>query len=94
MSACVTTEESPPPPHPSAADERLAERVRDALWAAPDLYAFHVDVESRDGVVRLSGYVFTPRELLTATRLAEGVSGVRRVVNDARVDQGYARPYR
>jgi osmotically-inducible protein OsmY len=64
------------------ADKEIAVRVQNALDADDMLYAKHIIVRADNGVVRLSGYVWDPPDLDEATRIAERVDGVLRVVND------------
>jgi len=71
-----------------AADNDTAARVQAALAADKLLYARHVTVRADGGVVTLSGYTWTPEELLAATADAEQVSGVTKVVNRIEVDRG------
>lgn len=63
-------------------DKELATRVQTALDGDKLLYAKHIYVESDNGVVRLSGYVWTQPDLLEAQDVAGRVEGVARVVND------------
>jgi hyperosmotically inducible periplasmic protein len=64
------------------ADKEIAERVQTALDADRGLYAKHIFVRSYNGVVELTGFVWDPPDLDEALRVAEGVEGVSRVVND------------
>jgi osmotically-inducible protein OsmY len=64
------------------ADKETVERVQSALDADRLLYAKHVNVRADNGVVRLSGFVWDPSDLGEAQRIAEGVEGVAKVVND------------
>jgi len=62
-----------------AADAALVARVERALVADPGLYARHVDVDAERGIVYLSGYVWSARELYAARQDAAAVPGVSRV---------------
>ncbi len=64
------------------ADKETTERVQAALDADQQLYAKHITVRANSGVVRLSGYVWDPPDIIEAQRVAELVDGVSRVVND------------
>jgi hyperosmotically inducible periplasmic protein len=64
------------------ADKATAERVQSALNDDDLLYAKHIIVRADNGVVRLTGFVWEPPDLDEATRIAEGVDGVSKVVND------------
>jgi hyperosmotically inducible periplasmic protein len=80
MLACATG-----PPKTDAqrqADKETADRVQSALDADRLLYAKHITVRADNGVVRLSGFVWDPPDLDEAERIAEGVQGVSKVVND------------
>lgn len=63
-------------------DKETAARVQSALDGDNLLYAKHITVRSDNGVVRLSGFVWDPPDLDEAQRIAEGVEGVSKVVND------------
>jgi osmotically-inducible protein OsmY len=64
------------------ADRETAARVQAALDADQHLYAKHITVRADNGVVRLSGYVWDPPDLMEAKSVAELVPGVSNVVND------------
>lgn len=64
------------------ADKELATRVQAALDADKLLYAKHIWVQSDNGIVRLSGYVWEQPDMLEAEDVAGRVQGVSRVVND------------
>jgi osmotically-inducible protein OsmY len=63
------------------ADNAVAERVQQALAADNELYSRHITVKADNGVVRLSGYVWDPPDLVEAERIAGSVPGVTRVDN-------------
>ncbi len=63
-------------------DRETAARVQSALDADKQLYAKHIFVRADNGVVRLSGYVWTQPDLLEAEQVAQLVQGVSRVEND------------
>jgi osmotically-inducible protein OsmY len=80
VTACATG-----PPKSDAqqqADRETAARVQAALDADKQLYARHISVHSDNGVVRLSGFVWDPPDLMEAKSVAELVPGVSSVVND------------
>jgi osmotically-inducible protein OsmY len=83
--ACAT-------PHKTAeqrqADAATVEQVQAALSADRTLYARHITVYADNGVVTLSGYVWTPEELAMAREDVEAVPGVTKVVNRIEVDRG------
>jgi osmotically-inducible protein OsmY len=63
------------------ADRSTAQRVESALLADQELYSRHITVHADSGVIRLTGFVWDPPDLVEAVRIAEGVQGVTRVVN-------------
>ena len=75
-------------PEQRAADRDMAERVQVALSADRVLYSRHITVSSDGGVITLSGYVWTPEELVEAKEDAQGVPGVIKVVDRMEVDRG------
>ncbi len=64
------------------ADRALARDVYLALNADPFYYYRHVDVRADEGVVSLSGYVWSPDALYRARQIARDVPGVRKVVTN------------
>ncbi len=63
------------------ADDAMANRVDQALAADQELYSRHITVRADEGVIRLSGFVWDPPDLVEAQRIAEAVPGVTRVEN-------------
>jgi hypothetical protein len=63
-------------------DKETAARVQSALDSDKQLYAKHIFVRAENGVVSLTGYVWTQPDLLEAETVAGLVPGVSRVVND------------
>jgi osmotically-inducible protein OsmY len=61
-------------------DRVLARHVYLALNADPLYYFRHVSVRADDGVVALTGYVWSPDALYRARQVARDVPGVTRVV--------------
>ena len=82
VAACATR------PPPTEADRALAARVESALNDDPKIYARHVDVSAHDGVVHLSGFVWSPNEVLYAKNDAKAVPGVQGVSNDLELMRG------
>jgi osmotically-inducible protein OsmY len=68
-------------------DKEVADRVLAALDADKQLYAKHIWVRSDNGVVRLSGFVWDPPDILEAEDVAGRVEGVNRVVNDLELER-------
>lgn len=92
--SCAMTTPVPESATQRDADKVTETRVKDALLASPALNAFHVNVESERGVVRLSGFVYSIEDLQAATRVAMGVPGVQRVSNDLEIKAELVRPNR
>ena len=69
-------------------DERITEDVNDRLTASDWLDASAVEVDVRDGEVSLRGTVPDRDSKRLAEDLAEGVPGVREVMNQLRVSTG------
>ena len=72
----------------SQADKELTDQVLTALTSDKTLYARHINVRADDGVVTLSGHVWTTEELAAAPQIAQSVPGVSKVVNRIEVDRG------
>lgn len=66
-------------------DAVITSKVEAKLAADPEVSAFNVDVDTEDGVVRLSGIVKHEKAREEAADLARGTDGVRSVVNDIQV---------
>ncbi|SNC66523.1 Osmotically-inducible protein OsmY, contains BON domain [Hymenobacter gelipurpurascens] len=62
-------------------DDYLAQLVRDALHASPQLPATEPLVQVQDGIVTLAGVVATLHSRQVAEQIAQGVQGVRQVRN-------------
>lgn len=89
IAACST---SPPlSPAQVRADEETAGRVDAALDADPTYYYRHVDVNVYNGVVHLSGYIWSDDALLKAKQIAAAVPGVTGVVNEMELEREGAR---
>jgi osmotically-inducible protein OsmY len=69
------------------ADDAVASRVEQALAADKDLYSRHITVRADDGVVRLSGFVWDPPDLVEAERIAGSVPGVTHVDNSLELER-------
>jgi hyperosmotically inducible protein len=63
----------------------LTTKVKAALASSPSAKAYQVDVESKDGVVQLKGYVDSADHISAAARIASGVVGVAKVENNLKV---------
>ena len=63
-------------------DSRTAERVREALAAAPQYKFDGVQVAASNGVVQLSGFVNTSAQRNRAGEVASKVVGVKTVENN------------
>ena len=63
-------------------DSVLTTSVKSALLADADIKSFDFQVETRKGVVQLSGFVDNKTQVERATAIAKGVSGVKSVQNN------------
>lgn len=66
-------------------DAAITAKVKSKLAADPEINPFNIDVDTRDGVVTLSGTVEKAEARSEAEDLARGTDGVRRVVNNIQV---------
>ena len=64
-----------------AADAAITARVKSALVSELDLAALPIRVDTREGIVTLSGFVDSARERDRAKRAAATVAGVRYVLD-------------
>ena len=70
---------------PSLADASITARVERALHNERSLEHAHIGVDTRGGMVTLSGFASTIEDIAMAGRLAGGIDGVRAVTNAIRV---------
>jgi hyperosmotically inducible protein len=68
-------------------DGMVTAKVKAALIADPTVKAHEVNVETREGVVQLSGFVDSALAKTTAAEVAGRVAGVKDVQNDLQVKQ-------
>jgi osmotically-inducible protein OsmY len=66
-------------------DAAITTAVKTKLTADPEINSFNIDVDTDEGVVRLSGTVEKARARAEAGRLARNTPGVRAVRNDIEV---------
>lgn len=66
-------------------DSVLTAKVKTALIASPDTKAHQINVETKDGVVQLSGFVDSNSAKSAATTVARSVTGVKDVKNELSV---------
>jgi len=66
-------------------DTVITTKVKSAIVDEPTLKSAEINVETFKGIVQLSGFVANPDNAGTATRVAQGVKGVKSVKNDIRV---------
>jgi len=64
-----------------AADEQITQQVQTALSNDPWIYAEHVTVTTRNGIVRVEGITSDAWEMRRILREARKTPGVRRVLN-------------
>jgi hyperosmotically inducible protein len=70
---------------PGFDDALITQRVGSALEADPVLKNMHIAVETRDGVVHLTGFVDSMAQVDRAAALARRIEGVSAVRNTIRV---------
>ncbi len=68
-------------------DAWITSKVTAKLTADPEVNVFEIDVDSTNGVVRLSGLVDTDVQRREAAKLAWRTEGVRDVINDIRLGE-------
>jgi osmotically-inducible protein OsmY len=66
-------------------DATITTTVKAAILNEPSLKVSEINVETFKGAVQLSGFVRSEDNILTAVRVARGVSGVTSVTNDMRL---------
>jgi hyperosmotically inducible protein len=67
-------------------DSTITAKVKSKLAADTETSAIKIGVETRDGIVTLSGTVPTDTEKTKAEQIARATDGVKRVSNDIKVD--------
>ncbi len=65
----------------------LTFKTKMALLASPDVSAFDIDVDTKDGVIYLKGTVSSENEKQRAEQVAQGIEGKRGVVNNLVVSE-------
>jgi hyperosmotically inducible protein len=81
LTACASTRTQQAPGE-YIDDVALTAQVKMALADSPQVKARKVDIETFRGVVQLNGFVSSANAKTQATRLAQGVTGVREVRNN------------
>jgi osmotically-inducible protein OsmY len=81
--ACATTDRRSA--EQRAADQAIAAQVQAALEADRKIYARHIDVDAKDGVAWLTGWVLSADEEEEAVQTSAAVPGVQRVVDGLEV---------
>ena len=76
---------------PADANADLAKRVKFELFDTGAFDTSTINIKADDGTVTISGTVRTRAEQLLAERVAQGVPGVKKVVNDLKVAAAPAR---
>ena len=66
-------------------DSILTAKVKTALIGSPDTKAHQINVETKEGVVQLSGFVDNAAAKTAATNVAKTVTGVKSVKNELTV---------
>lgn len=60
--------------------------VQEKLFGDADISAMSISVETTDGVVHLSGTADNQEQIDNAVKIAEGVEGVKKVVNEVKIE--------
>jgi hyperosmotically inducible protein len=68
-------------------DSAVTAKVKAKIAADPEINPFNIDVDTQEGVVRLSGTVDDAATRREAVKLASQTDGVRRVVNEIEVGE-------
>lgn len=63
-------------------DTVITTKVKTAIFDDPVLKVLQISVETRQGVVQLSGFVDSAQSVTRAGEVARGVAGVKSVKND------------
>ena len=63
-------------------DTTITTKVKAAIFEDPSLKTLQINVETRNGVVQLAGFVDTAQNVKRAAEVARGVKGVVSVKND------------
>ncbi|MGA8709399.1 MAG: BON domain-containing protein [Steroidobacteraceae bacterium] len=79
-SACVTTPAKSP--QQAERDRETAADVQRALAADKSIYTEHVNVRADNGVVHLSGYIWSDTDRYDVEQTVESVPGVNKVVDE------------
>ncbi|MFC4932247.1 BON domain-containing protein [Massilia sp. GCM10023247] len=66
-------------------DAAIASKVKAAIGSNPELKSADIEVDSREGIVQLSGFVSSADSVATAASVARTVKGVKSVKNDLRL---------
>jgi osmotically-inducible protein OsmY len=72
-------------------DDFINDQVRIRLSGDADVKGVNLEIAVKEGVVTMKGYVETERGRQKAEKLAKKVKGVRKVVNELKVDKNKAR---
>ncbi len=83
VGACRSTETT----GSQVSDAALTSKVKARLAADPEVNPFEIDVDSDNGVVRLSGTVDNERARDQAVTVASRTSGVRDVIDDIEIGE-------
>ena len=66
-------------------DAGITTAVKSQLLADPDVGGLKIDVDTKGGIVTLTGNVATKAEATQAVKIARGTKGVERVVDNLKV---------
>lgn len=90
LGASVASAQAPAPP--AGANQATANAVAAALKSSRTLSAYRIEIESRDGVVTLTGSVPNVSQKREAVAMANRVQGVSSVVDQIRLVDSRVRP--
>lgn len=83
LAACSTNQ----PVGVQLEDTEITTKIKAKLTGDPEINPFKIDVDTNEGVVRLSGTVEKPMVRAEAEKLARNTEGVTRVINDIRIGE-------
>jgi hypothetical protein len=71
---------------PNASDEQVTQAVVESIQEDPWIYADHVTITTRNGVVYIEGFVTDEWDLYHILQHARKIAGRRKIVNDLEFD--------
>ena len=83
LESCASTQ----PASVQAEDSWITTKIKSQYTADPEINPFNIDVTTQEGTVYLTGRVKEKSDKEEAERLARGVEGVKKVVNNIKVGE-------